>query len=203
MLETPVESCATRPSVRPLVTTSPYGGGVVEGSDNATGAVNQQERLDAYIAGFVDGEGCFHVAIQRNPSTRIGFQLVPEFRVSQDVSRIEVLNLIRKRLDCGMVRQNHKGSRDHTYVLVVRRRDDLLGKVVPFFQQNPLISCKQEEFITFAHIVAGMNAGEHLSEGGFERLAALAIRMNGDGRYRRLHRSKEFRILRDHTPSTL
>jgi hypothetical protein len=26
-------------------------------SENASGAVNQQERLDAYIAGYVDGEG--------------------------------------------------------------------------------------------------------------------------------------------------
>ena len=29
----------------------------LESSDNATGAVDQQERLDAYVAGFVDGEG--------------------------------------------------------------------------------------------------------------------------------------------------
>jgi hypothetical protein len=42
--------------------------GVVEsgGSDNATGAVNQQERLDAYIAGFVDGEGSFQLSRSLN-----------------------------------------------------------------------------------------------------------------------------------------
>ena len=28
-------------------------------------ADNQQERLDSYIAGFVDGEGCFHLAVQK------------------------------------------------------------------------------------------------------------------------------------------
>jgi hypothetical protein len=66
-------------------------------SDNAPSAVNQQERLDAYIAGFVDGEGSFHVAVQRNPSTRIGWQLVPEFRVNQNHERREVLDLIRDR----------------------------------------------------------------------------------------------------------
>src|SRR4051794_26226392 len=44
---------------------------VVMGRDNASGADNQQERLDAYIAGFVDGEGSFHVAVQRNPTTRV------------------------------------------------------------------------------------------------------------------------------------
>jgi hypothetical protein len=34
-------------------------------SDNPIGADNQQERLDDYLAGYVDGEGSFHVAVQR------------------------------------------------------------------------------------------------------------------------------------------
>ena len=53
-------------------------------SENPTGADNQQERLDAYLAGFVDGEGTFHVAVCRNASTTLGWQLVPEFHVSQN-----------------------------------------------------------------------------------------------------------------------
>ena len=162
---------------------------VVDDSDKATGAANQQERLDAYIAGFVDGEGSFHVAIQRNPSTKLGWQLVPEFRVNQDVSRKEVLDLIHHRLACGSIRENHRGSHDRTFVLVVRRRQDLLSKVIPFFERNPLLSCKNEEFTTFADVVRRMEIGEHLSEVGFDRLASLAVRMNGGGRYRRIHRS--------------
>ena len=170
-------------------------------SDNVTGAAYQQERLDAYVAGFVDGEGSFHVAIQRNPCTRVGWQLVPEFHVSQDVSRAQILDLVQHRLGCGSIRENHRGSTDHTYVLVIRRRRDLLEKVIPFFERNPLLSCKHEEFVTFAHIVRAMARGEHLVGDGFRTLADRAVRMNGGGRYRRLHRSSEFRILRDHTPS--
>jgi hypothetical protein len=171
-------------------------------SENASGAVNQQERLDAYIAGFVDGEGSFHVAIQRNPSTRLRWQLVPEFRVSQDVSRAQVLDLIRNRLGCGSIRENHRRSNDHTLVLVVRNRVDLLEKVIPFFERNPLLSCKQIEFVTFARIVRRMVAGLHLQDEGFRQLAAEAVQMNGGGRYRRIHRSSASRILRDHTPGT-
>src|SRR5579864_1643627 len=171
-------------------------------SDNATGAANQQERLDAYIAGFVDGEGTFHVAIQRNPWTRVGWQLVPEFRVSQDVSRAQVLDLIRARVGCGSIRENHRGSSDHTMVFVVRRRRDLLERIIPFFERNPLLSCKNKEFLTFAGIVREMANGAHLEEGGFQRIVAVATQMNGGGRYRRLHRSSAFRILRDHTPGT-
>jgi LAGLIDADG DNA endonuclease family protein len=157
------------------------------GSDKVSGAVNQQERLESYIAGFVDGEGCFHVAIQRNPCTRSGWQLVPEFRISQDVARIKVLDLARELLGCGSLRENHRGSDDHTYVLVVRNRKDLVERVIPFFERNPLLSCKQDEFTTFADIVRAMAEGEHLAPEGFERLAARALRMNGGGRYRRLH----------------
>jgi hypothetical protein len=175
----------------------------VESSDNAPGAVNQQERLESYIAGFVDGEGCFHVAIQRNPSTRSGWQLVPEFRISQDVARARVLDRARRQIGCGLLRENHRGSNDHTYVLIVRRREDFLERVIPFFERNPLLSCKQDEFVTFARIVRAMSRGEHLVNEGFERLAAEAWQMNGGGRYRRLHHSSDSRILRDHMPSTL
>ena len=157
-------------------------------SDNATGAVNQQERLDSYIAGFVDGEGSFHVAVQRNPSTRIGWQLVPEFHVSQDAQRSEVLDLIRGHLGCGYIRENHRGSRDTTLVFVVRRRDDLLTKIIPFFERNPLVSSKQQEFLVFAQVVRAMQDREHLAEAGFARLKMLALTMNGGGRYRRVHR---------------
>jgi hypothetical protein len=162
----------------------------VESSENVSGAVNQQERLESYIAGFVDGEGCFHVALQRNPCTRVGRQLVPEFRISQDVARAKVLDLAREVLGCGLLRVNHRGSNDHTYVLVVRRRQDLLERVIPFFERNPLLSCKQDEFNTFAGIVRAMARGEHLALEGFERLAAEALQMNGGGRYRRRHRAQ-------------
>lgn len=72
---------------------------------------------DHYIAGFVDGEGSFHIAFQRNPDLRIGWQAVPEFHVSQDVSSRHVLEAIRDRLDCGIIKLNHRGSRnDRTHV---------------------------------------------------------------------------------------
>jgi hypothetical protein len=171
-------------------------------SDNVPGAVNQQERLDAYIAGYVDGEGSFHVAVQRNPSTRAGWQLVPEFHVSQNAERRQVLDLIKQRLDCGRIQPNHRGTMDTTLVFVVRNREDLLNKVVPFFEAQPLLSSKQQDFVAFASIVRSMHAKEHLCEEGFRALRERALRMNGGGRYRTVHRVQESRILRDHMPNT-
>ena len=156
-------------------------------SDNPIGADNQQERLDAYIAGYVDGEGSFHVAIQRNSITRAKWQLVPEFHVSQNEERRQVLDLIARRLNCGRIRENHSGSSDTCLVLVVRNRVDLLTKVIPFFEAQPLVSSKQQDFVAFAHIVRAMARREHLSQDGFESLRRKALQMNGGGRYRRVH----------------
>lgn len=161
-------------------------GGVTTAPDN------QQERLSDYLAGYVDGEGTFHVAVQRNPSTKFKWQLVPEFHVSQNPERASVLKLLQQRLGCGYIRPNARtGGRDKSLVFVVRRRSDLVDKVIPFFEAHPILSEKQVEFETFAQIVRAMERGDHLSEDGFKRLLELAIRMNGGGRYRKRDWLKE------------
>ena len=143
-------------------------------SDNVSGADNQQERLDSYIAGYVDGEGSFSVSVQRNPSCRVGFQLVPEFHVSQNGDRAQVLELIRERLGCGRIRPNSR--RDRALVFVVRRRRDLLDCVIPFFERNPLLSAKQKDVESFAAIVRELELGHHRTDAGFRRLLGLRPR---------------------------
>ena len=49
-----------------------------KGSDNVVGADDQQERLKTvgWVVGFVDGEGCFSVAVQRCRVMRLGWQVL-------------------------------------------------------------------------------------------------------------------------------
>ena len=155
--------------------------------DNPTGDPdNQQGRLEAYLCGFADGEGTFSVGLTRRSDLRFGFQLVPEFRVSQNVERSSVLEIFRDVLGCGSIRENDRHRRnDRSRVLDVRCRADLLEKVIPFFERNRLLSEKRHSFETFSVIVGEMAAGSHHSGPGFERLVRLAFSMNGQGGYRR------------------
>ena len=89
----------------------------------------------------------FHVAVQRHPTTRMGWQLVPEFHVSQDVSRAEVLYLIRERLGCGESGRTTAAHETPHWCSSCVAEDDLLNKVIPFFEAQPLISGKQQEFV--------------------------------------------------------
>ena len=167
------------------------------------GAGNQQGRPDPslahYIAGFVDGEGSFHVAVQRNPSVKMKWQLVPEFHVSQHESSVEVLHLIRQTLGCGYVKPNHRlNPKDATWAYVVRSRLDLTTKVIPFFREFRLRTSKKLDFELFAEIVLGMCNGEHKTREGLISLLESAFSMNRSGKYRRESLNK---ILRDLEPS--
>lgn len=140
--------------------------------------------LDGYIAGYVDGEGSFSISVQRNHSCRIGLQLVPEFHVSQNGDRAQVLDVIRERLECGYIKRNSK--KDRALVFVVRERRALLESVIPFFERVPLLSSKRFDFEKFAGVVRAMAEGEHLTSNGFEALLEVALSMNGGGRFRQV-----------------
>ena len=76
-------------------------------------------------------------------------------------------------------------------MFVVRNREDLILKVIPFFERQPLLSSKQQDFLKFASIVQAMAQGKHLSSEGFQSLRDQALSMNGGGRYRRVYGVKK------------
>ena len=156
-------------------------------SDKPTGDPDdQQGRLEADLTGFADGDGTFSVGVTRRPELRYGFQLVPEFRVSQNPERATILELFRETLGCGRIRENDAHRRnDRTMVYIVRRRVDLLERVIPFFRRNPILSDKRRSFEAFETIVTAMAAGRHRDRAGFTELVELATRMNGDGTRRK------------------
>src|SRR4030065_991646 len=102
--------------------------------DNAMGAGNQQERLDPeWVAGFVDGEGCFHVALNRQPAMRTEWQVLPEFRVVQHRRDERLLKQLQSYFGCGSVTVNN-GDRMEFRVRGLKN----LTQVVAFFERHPL-----------------------------------------------------------------
>jgi hypothetical protein len=69
---------------------------------------------------------------------------------------------------------------------VVRNREDLLERVIPFFEQNPMLSAKHADFEKFAAIARELALGSHRTQAGFHRLLQTALSMNGGGRYRKV-----------------
>jgi LAGLIDADG endonuclease len=166
-------------------------------SDNPSGAVNQQERpgIEQWIVGFVDGEGCFSISVVRNAGCRLGWQVQHEFSVTQAASSRPALELLVEEFGCGSVIEStrHDDHREPLLRFSVKRREDLLGIVVPFFEEHPLRTAKRSDFVRFASVLQLMRVGEHLTEDGLRRIAQETEHMNRRQRSRYLESSEAIR----------
>ena len=132
-----------------------------------------------WVVGFVDGEGCFFVGIQRNPTVKIGFQVIPEFRIVQHKRDLDVLHALKKFFGFGRVCQNH-GDR---WELRVRRLDQL-REIVTFFERHQLRTKKRVDAHKFADVLRAMEEGRHLTTDGLSDIKRIANSMNTGNRSR-------------------
>lgn len=191
------------PSIRRY---SPYLLGM--GSDNPSGAEDQQERLitTGWVIGFVDGEGCFSIGFVRQPDRpgrrgyTTGYQVFHRFVVTQGEASLSCLEDLRDFFGVGRIYVNrrHDNHREHLCQYHVGRRDQLLNTIIPFFESNRLRTAKQADFEKFAECMGLVAEGRHLSAEGLIKIAEIAETMNN-----RKSRRGLVRILRGHTPDTL
>lgn len=154
-------------------------------------ADNQQERLqkfDAnlnwYIAGFIDGEGCFSVSIRRSKFSRLGWTVNPLFQVYQHRDNAKVLYICKQIFECGYV--SEKGGNPSCFTYAIDKINDLITKVIPFFDKYRLIGEKYNNFLLFKDIVIRMGNKEHLTQSGFIKIAEKSFQMNRNGKYRKI-----------------
>jgi hypothetical protein len=178
----------------------------VVGSDNPSGAENQQERLrqEGWVIGFVDGEGCFSIGFVRQRGGwgrcgyTTGYQVAHEFVVTQGAQSVSCLDELRAFFGVGQVLANKRydNHREHLFRYVVRRRRDLIETIIPFFRKHPMHSSKQRNFEKFALCVELIDRSHHLSFEGLAETVEIAETMN-----RQKPRTELLRILRGHTPN--
>lgn len=137
-------------------------------------ADNQQERLNEnWISGFVDGEGCFHIALNKLSKMSLGYQVLPEFRLVQHSRDIEILKQIKDFLNMGVLRKNH-GDRSE---LRIRKLVELV-RLIHFFEEYPLRTKKRKDFELFREVIVMMQRGEHLTIFGLKKIASISAKMN-------------------------
>lgn len=126
-----------------------------------------------WVVGFVDGEGCFHVSVQKHPEMKGGYQVLPEFVVVQHIRDIQILYALKNFFGCGVVRINH-GDR---YAYRVRKLENL-QKICEFFMNHPLKTKKNIDFRKFCKIVMLIKEKKHLTKEGLKKILDIAMKMN-------------------------
>lgn len=141
-------------------------------------ADNQQERLGAsWISGFTDGEGCFHISINRISGMSLGWQVLPEFRIVQHEKDESVLYKIKNYFGFGDVKINRIDRHGTRKEFRVRGLENL-NKIIKFFKEYPLETSKKRDFNIFSEVVNLMNERKHLSKEGLDEIAKLISGMN-------------------------
>lgn len=172
----------------------------MKSSEKPSSADYQQERSKlyqrGYIAGLVDGEGSFHVAFAKRYDLPLKVYPIPEFHISQHGDSINVLKLAQKIFDCGYIKENHKRSKDSTYVYVVKNKRDLVMKIIPFFKYYPLYTKKKDDFEKFAVITQMIVGGYHQNKKGMVDIINLAYKMNNSGARRVVKKEELITILK-------
>ncbi|NQV12811.1 MAG: hypothetical protein HQ530_00715 [Parcubacteria group bacterium] len=103
-----------------------------------------------YIAGFVDGEGCFYLTYRKETRyEREGkptyYRWLPYFAINVRKDDINILYGIKNTLKCGKIYILKKKIISQARY-GIQNIDDVYNKVMPFFKQYPLRAKKKYDF---------------------------------------------------------
>lgn len=116
-----------------------------------------------WISGFTSGDGCFHVSIYKSSTTKTGYGVVLILQLAQHKRDILLLKSLITYLGCGRVEENEKYS---TAYYVVSKFDDILEKVIPFFDKHQIEGVKSSDYQIFKKIALMLQEKQHLTPEG-------------------------------------
>ena len=135
------------------------------------------DRIGHYFAGFVDGEGSFHLSFRRRRDYVMPWKVSLCLNVSQKEKAI--LALFKRHLNCGTIR--HKG--DGIWMFEVNNLNAIRENVIPCFRRFGFLSAKKKrDFAIFRQMAELMTRGAHLEHEGIVELLRLRRNMNDGGK---------------------
>ena len=136
-------------------------------------------KIGYYLAGFADGEGSFMVVVRPRKDYKLRWKISLAFNVSNRDKVI--LALFKRYLQCGTLRQR----KDGVWYYEVNNLRAIRENVVPFFERYKFLSSrKKRDFRYFRKALELVDAKEHLTPEGIEKLMRLREKMNNGGKHK-------------------
>jgi hypothetical protein len=152
------------------------------------------DKLGMYLAGFVDGEGCFSVSLSLSPSAKYGIFVNPIFQVYQHPNHREILEVFYWVFRTGRIRR--KSPTNHGLVYCVDTNQNIKTRIIPFFEKYPL-SVKHADFLKFKRILELLENQEHKTINGMKKIVDIAYAMNAQGKQRPRTKDEVLKIISD------
>ena len=135
------------------------------------------DSIGYYFAGFVDGEGSFHLTFRCRKDYVQPWKVSLSLNVSQKDETI--LALFKRHVQCGKLRPKGGG----VWMYEVSNLTSIRENVIPFFRKFGFLSAKKRrDFSIFRRMADLMAGGAHLEREGIVALLQLRRNMNDGGK---------------------
>jgi len=154
-----------------------------------------RELSDDYVMGFVEGEGCFSVALRlyrdyvpRKTTKRLRrereaqiFQVKPSFRITLADKDSFVLEKIKDKFGFGKIYEQKKSvknpQRQDIRQYTVQNFGDLF-KLVKFFEKQTFFTSKGTDFKLWCQALKLIKSGKYKTTKGIRKICQLRDKMN-------------------------
>jgi hypothetical protein len=149
-----------------LINTSSLAKGLID--------IKEGKSINPYwVAGFTEAEGCFFVAIQENKS-KSTYQIKIGYQVSQHIRDKSLINSLKDFFECGRTEPCGKAGISFR----VTKFKNYTEKVIPFFDNYPLLGSKLKDFKDLGEITKLMASKAHLTPEGLIEIRKIKSSMN-------------------------
>ncbi|KAG2219182.1 hypothetical protein INT45_008357 [Circinella minor] len=135
--------------------------------------------LSAYISGFTQADGNFHIALEKATKSTLGLRVKPKFSLSQHISAKPFFEYLKTHLDVGYV---YTSRSDVNFS--VNSLPQIKNKILPLFDEYPLRDGKLNSYLRFKQVVKMMDNKQHLTKEGLAKIIHISYSMNPIGSLR-------------------
>lgn len=126
------------------------------------------------MVGFIDGEGCFHISVAKNSTIKLGYQVALEFSITQHIRDKELIHKFVEFFRCGYVSPDTSDKLQFR----IRNRNDLTNYLIPFMDNNSLLTTKALDYADFKLVHTMLDNREHLTQEGLDKIRKIAAGTN-------------------------
>lgn len=128
-----------------------------------------------WVTGFTDAEGSFLIDIRKRSKLKIGYGVEPCFQIIANIRDKELIENIKEFFHgVGNIKIDNKNR----VYYIVKKLDDIINRIIPHFNQFPLLTNKRADFILFYQVIKILQIGDHKTKSGVDKILSIRSAMN-------------------------
>lgn len=140
--------------------------------------LNQTILNPAWVVGFIDGEGTFFVAVQKNNTMALGYQVQLQFAITQHIRDAPLMAKFPDFFNCGYVTADGPTKQQFRHPPQGERDFNSMDNLFELLDHYPLQTQKRLDAEAFRQVHGMMVQGLHKTSEGIEAIRAIKVTMN-------------------------